>query len=399
MQIPVDVKAIFDEATNVENARNIPITVSVLLDDTAPMDLIAFVRSSFASASPQARISINYFHDEFAAFDVSSDMAVIAAGITTQVGAIVQDLHNAGIPTMVITTLPEIVAETAKEQRTAIPEGDLIAPVVSDGDVILFNEPIHVSSQTSVGQTVASSQAINLADSLSLEPYALTDTFAEQLRDRMGAWVTAIFHEKRLAFAQAFDFVRKPLSLDSIKTTSAQNAVIGFVAIIPGADLPLMTLNQAKMLLQIAAAYGQPMNAERIKELACVIGGGFACRSAARQLVGVVPALGWAIKAAVGYTGTQAMGHTALEYFEHGGHVSGMFEAVEEAREKVVNTAKETRVGQTAMEAGRIAGEQVKKAASDKAKAVVKAVPGKASSFAKNVVHTTVKAARNTRCL
>ena len=397
MQIPVDVKAVFDEATNVENARNIPITVSVLLDDSAPADLIAFVRSSFASASPQARVSINYFCDETAAFDPSSDMAVIAAGVTPEVGVIVNRLHQAMIPCMVVTTLPEIVSKTAEACSAPIPEGDLIAPVIKDGDVILFDEPIHISSEEPFDQAHNISQAINLADPLALEPYALTDLFAQQLRDRMGAWVTAIFHEKRLAFAQAFDFVRKPLSLDSIKATSAQNAVIGFVAIIPGADLPLMTLNQAKMLLQIAAAYGQPMNAERVKELACVVGGGFACRSAARQLVGVVPALGWAIKAAVGYSGTQAMGRAALEYFEHGGHVSGMLEAVNDAREKAVNAAKETRVGQTAIEAGRQATVQMKKAAADKAKAAVKAAPKKASKLAQTVVHTTVEAARSTR--
>ena len=55
-----------------------------------------------------------------------------------------------------------------------------------------------------------------------------------------------------------------------------QNAGVGLVVFIPGADLPIMTLNQAKMLLQIAAAYGEPMGKERVKELAAVVGGAFA---------------------------------------------------------------------------------------------------------------------------
>ena len=53
-----------------------------------------------------------------------------------------------------------------------------------------------------------------------------------------------------------------------VKATAWQNALIGGVAIIPGADMPLMTANQAKMLLQIAAAYGQQLDTERVKELA-----------------------------------------------------------------------------------------------------------------------------------
>ena len=113
--------------------------------------------------------------------------------------------------------------------------------------------------------------------------------------------------------------MRRPLSLDAVRATSVQNAGVGVVVFIPGADMPIMTLNQAKMLLQIAAAYGQPLSAERIKELAAVVGGAFLFRNIARTAVGVVPVLGWAIKGAVGFAGTEAMGHAAIEYFEPAG--------------------------------------------------------------------------------
>ena len=87
----------------------------------------------------------------------------------------------------------------------------------------------------------------------------------------MGEWIIAACKDKRLAFALAFPFVRRPLSLDAVRATSVQNAGVGVVVFIPGADMPIMTLNQAKMLLQIAAAYGQPLSAERIKELAASV--------------------------------------------------------------------------------------------------------------------------------
>ena len=104
-KMPIDVMAVLQEATDVEAARSVPLCVSVLLDDTAPADLTAFVRSSFASASPQARVSVNYFEDAHIAFDARSDMAVIAAGFTPEIGEIVSRLHGEGIPVMVVTKL------------------------------------------------------------------------------------------------------------------------------------------------------------------------------------------------------------------------------------------------------------------------------------------------------
>jgi uncharacterized protein (DUF697 family) len=104
-----------------------------------------------------------------------------------------------------------------------------------------------------------------------------------------------------------------------------------------------MTLNQAKMILQIAAIYGEHLNMDRIKELAVVIGGGFALRQVARTAIGFVPVLGWAIKSAVGYTGTFAMGNAALEYFERGGTPEGLIAKLEEVKSGLIETAQEKR--------------------------------------------------------
>ena len=149
MKMSIDVMAVFQEAMDVDAARSVPITVSVLLDEAAPADLVAFVRSSFASASPQARVSVNYFSDASAAFDGKSDMAVIAAGVTQEVGLIARRLRDAGIPALVVTTLPQVVEQTAIEQGHPIPEGDLVAPMTQDGDVVTLAEPVVISSDGS----------------------------------------------------------------------------------------------------------------------------------------------------------------------------------------------------------------------------------------------------------
>ena len=165
-----------------------------------------------------------------------------------------------------------------------------------------------------------------------------------------------------------------------------------------------MTLNQAKMLLQIAAAYGQPMAVERVKELAAVVGGAFACRAVARQLVAFVPAFGWAIKAAIGYTGTLAMGRAAVEYFEGDGKIDHLAEVVGRARDKAVMAADSARKQPSVAAAAKAAAAKVGRAASNAAGNVVPVassmassavdavasagvVPGPAAKAATNVAH------------
>ena len=218
--------------------------------------------------------------------------------------------------------------------------------------------------------------------------------YHEQLRTKMGEWVVAAFREKRLAFAQAFDFVRKPLSMESVRSTAFQNAGIGLVVFIPGADFPIMTLNQTKMVIQIAAAYGQPLSANRVKELAAVVGGGLACRTVARQVAGLVPAVGWAVKAGVGYAGTWAMGMAAAEYFEHGGNMAGVGAVVDEARAAASRAADETAAGRAAKGFVASLGLQAKNAATGRVRAAVAQAPGVAAGAMRAVANAAASAAQ-----
>ena len=320
MQLPVDIKAVIDEALDIDEARHTALSVSVYLDDSAPNDLQAHVRQAFASASPHARVSLTYLDGRpFAPFE-GDDMSVIVAGLNEKVGAYAEELRAAGVPVMVVTTLPSIVFELAAQQGHPIPSGDVAAP----------KPPVPALPADRRGAAAAERP---------VEPFVLDDEAVASLDERMGGWVIETCREKRLAFALAFPFARKPLSLEAVNTTALQNAGVGLLVIIPGADLPVMTLNQAKMLLMVAAAYGEELNLERVKELAALVGGAFACRAVARQIVAFVPGLGWAVKAAIGYAGTVAMGRAAIQYYEDGATLSTLAQVVAEARDKVVRAA------------------------------------------------------------
>ena len=351
MKLPIDLKAVIEAATDIESARSTPVSVSVLIDDSAPGDVAAHVRSAFVGAGAHARVTVGYFAGPAFSPYEGDDMAVIVAGFSEEVGRRAAEIRAAGVPVMVVTSMPSLVADMASAYGNPIPEGDLVAPegveaCETDGDAACASGEVacaHMSVFTGIrakgsagaGFAGAAASSPDVLDA----PIPIDDAAAAALDRRMGEWVVAACREKRLALALSFPFVRRPLSLEAVSATSLQNAGIGLVLFIPGADMPLMTLNQAKMLLQIAAAYGEPMSAARVKELAAIVAGGFACRSVARQVAGVVPGVGWAVKAGVGYAGTKAMGLAAIEYFERGGNIAGLAGVVSSVTAKATQIA------------------------------------------------------------
>ncbi len=110
--------------------------------------------------------------------------------------------------------------------------------------------------------------------------------------------------------------LRRPVCEELIRKFSRQNGFIGVVFFIPGADLPVLTLNQIRLLLRIADAYGFEIDGERLPEVLAVIGSGFGFRALARHGVGLVPLVGWVLKGGIAYVGTRALGEAAVRYFE-----------------------------------------------------------------------------------
>lgn len=111
----------------------------------------------------------------------------------------------------------------------------------------------------------------------------------------------------------------RPAVVDRIIATAArQNGVVGVLVFIPGADMPVMTVNQIRMVLQIAAAYGERVGLERAVEILSVVGIGFGLRAIAREALDLAPGPGWLFKGGFGYTATLGLGKTAVRYFEEG---------------------------------------------------------------------------------
>jgi uncharacterized protein (DUF697 family) len=136
-----------------------------------------------------------------------------------------------------------------------------------------------------------------------------------QLAERIAARA----EETNYALASRLPSIRRAVCEAIVARFSRQNGVLGAAIFIPGADFPILTLNQVRMVLRIAAAYGEEIDRERTVELLGVLGAGFGFRAVAREAVGVLPFAGWAVKGGIAYAGTRALGEAAIRYFEAGG--------------------------------------------------------------------------------
>ena len=88
--------------------------------------------------------------------------------------------------------------------------------------------------------------------------------------------------------------------------------MIAAAVFVPGVDMPVLTLNQARLVLRIALAHGEPSRplaparARRRRRRRLRLP-----RVRARSCSKLVPVAGWAAKGAVAYGGTRAVGEAA----------------------------------------------------------------------------------------
>lgn len=191
-------------------------------------------------------------------------------------------------------------------------------------------EVILTVSETTISP---SGKAVEDTDEIPLPPPGAAT--ADELAARV---VKAIDEDYLAPLAKAYPYLRRAVCERIIRKNARENAVIGLLPI-PGADMPVMTANQARMVLHLAAAYGVDLSFQRARELLGVLAAGFGLRALTRQVVKVVPVGGWAAAAAIGYAGTVAMGRSTMLYFERGGQKVGEKE-MEEIRRRATEEAK-----------------------------------------------------------
>jgi len=121
--------------------------------------------------------------------------------------------------------------------------------------------------------------------------------------------------EEGTALAARLPVLRGAVCEHLVESFARKNGIIGAAVFVPGADLPVLTVNQLRLVLRIAAAHGEHLDGQRLPELFTTLSAGYGFRLVARELLNFVPVAGWAVKGAVAYAGTRALGEAALGWF------------------------------------------------------------------------------------
>ncbi|MDX6515104.1 MAG: hypothetical protein QOH73_770 [Gaiellaceae bacterium] len=134
--------------------------------------------------------------------------------------------------------------------------------------------------------------------------------------ERIAEAVVRRLGEDAAPLAARVPALRRPAARELVRRFARKNGIISAAVFVPAADLPLLTLNQIRMVLRIAQVYGHDVDRRRAVELIGVLGAGFGMRTVARELLDFVPGPGWVLKGAIAYAGTRALGEAAIRYFE-----------------------------------------------------------------------------------
>lgn len=166
-----------------------------------------------------------------------------------------------------------------------------------------------------VGQSVLDIPESCLVEPLSAFVATIAASNASSLKNQLADWLMRATN-KQTALAASFPFCRSARVRELTQACAAQNAAIGIVNLLPGSDMPYITVNQAKLAVDIAAVYGRSFSVARAPELVAVAVLGLTYRAAARILTGAIPVLNRVMRGVTAYLGTMSTSRLVTARFD-----------------------------------------------------------------------------------
>jgi uncharacterized protein (DUF697 family) len=123
--------------------------------------------------------------------------------------------------------------------------------------------------------------------------------------------IAAVLREGCAPLAARVPLLRDPFCEQLVATFARRNGILAAAAWRPGADLPVLLLNELRLVLRLAQAYDAEGLAERLPEITATLATGFGLRALARRLLDLAPGPGWILRGGVAYGGTRALGEAA----------------------------------------------------------------------------------------
>ncbi|MDR2035596.1 MAG: hypothetical protein LBP91_02845, partial [Coriobacteriales bacterium] len=240
-KVPISLKTLAKAGRFFEGQSGADTIIEVLVDTSAGSEFVSLCRKVLEARPGTAQLTITGFCNEMPALNKEAGLLVVVAGTSPLLRRIMEIALWSDLKCVVLTEDPvALVAQVPKEDALDI-------------------------AQTIVGVDCS-------------EP-------REKLQRDLSKWCLAHVPQLRLSLGAAFVFMRHPIAVDLTRQTAFENAAIASVFFLPGADLPLLTMNQCKLLYQIAVINEVPLSRERLADLAAVVGAAFGFRGLARLVL------------------------------------------------------------------------------------------------------------------
>jgi len=263
-----------------ENESSADALIEVLVDTSAGSDLIALCRKLLKVRPGTVELNITGFSDEMPPLNKDASLIIVVAGASPYLKRIMEISLWSELDCVVLT-------QDAPGLLALVPEEDSIE----------------------IAKTIIE---VDTA-----EPQ-------EVLEKDLARWCISRLPKLRLALGAAFVFMRQAVAVDLTRQTAFENAVIASVFFLPGADLPILTLNQCKLLYQIAVINEVPLSRERLADAAVVIASAFGLRGLTRLVLRKLTPVGWLVRGSTAFGATMGLGQLAHQMYSRGGGVVEM---------------------------------------------------------------------------
>jgi len=243
-------------------ARNAEtVHVGIFVDPTAPADCISWVKAAFTPERDTAFVHVELLENtRLVRVDKRISIAVIVVGTMGELaGDMASSFAQDSIPVAVVCES----SVDAPDVTGRVPEGGMAALII------------------------ASSQAA--------------------LEEDLGRWMVTAMPDS-LTLAGCFPFIRAAKTGQLIGACAMTNAIVGALALPSAAQMPIMTLNQAKMAIDINSIHGIEELSQQAPAIVAVAGAGLVYRQVARMILKRFPKLGIIAKAGVAFAGTFVTG-------------------------------------------------------------------------------------------
>ena len=307
--------------------------LQVLVDSSVEPSFIEYARKTLRPQSAQVTMNIGSYFDDPIEIEHAADLVIMLANKSKWTGSIAAIANAASTPVAIVAQNLDILVENAQKTGFPINPENIVAGEVLAQSAIPFGDAIDTAVDVAqdalttvvdifgnaipaviTGKGLRECHKIDLG----LPKLGTKLVTYEDMFEALGTWVMHHCPDIKAAFATAFPFARAAQVKNIAADTSFQNAVTGAIFFIPGADFPIMTLNELKMLVQIERAYGYSPDKQIVLEAAVVIICGFMAKCFASGMCKSFPMLKWVIKTGTALLTTLVMGHFMNAYCADG---------------------------------------------------------------------------------